>query len=134
MGMGSSTTHSLSAPSVVRAGEEVAPRRAILLVLKLNRDVLLLGAPPVHLSDLADVPLVVALAEPARRAKELGRRSRRRLKARDMLQHHQGGRLTASRRIDSEDLSSPRVQHVHYSIQAHEWDRATRAEHGYGPK
>lgn len=50
---------------VVRTREEVAPGRAVLLVLKLNGHVLLLGAPLVHLGDLADVPAVVALAEPA---------------------------------------------------------------------
>ena len=45
------------------AGKEVASGRAVLLVLKLDGDVLLLGAPPVHLGDLADVPAVVGDGE-----------------------------------------------------------------------
>ena len=45
------------------AGKEVAPGCAVLLVLKLNGDVLLLGAPLVHLGDLADVPAVVGDGE-----------------------------------------------------------------------
>jgi hypothetical protein len=50
------------------AGEEVTPGCTELLVLKLDGDNLLLGAPPVHLSDLANIPVVVALAEPAAQA------------------------------------------------------------------
>ena len=44
----------------------MAPRSPVVLVVELNRDVLLLGAPPVHLGDGADVPLVVWRPEPAR--------------------------------------------------------------------
>ena len=50
---------------VVGGSEEVAPRGAKLLIDKLDGDVLLLGAPLVHLGDLAHVPLVVGRAEPA---------------------------------------------------------------------
>ena len=45
----------------------MTPGCAKLLVLKLDGDILLLGAPPVHLSDLVNIPVVVALAEPARK-------------------------------------------------------------------
>ena len=51
---------------IVCASEEMTPGCAELLVLKLDGDILLLGAPPVHLGDLTNVPVVVALAEPAR--------------------------------------------------------------------
>ena len=49
---------------VLGGRQKVAPRRPVLIVDKLNGDVLLLGAPPVHLGDRADVPLVVWRPEP----------------------------------------------------------------------
>ena len=50
---------------------EVTPGCTELLVLKLDGDILLLGAPPVHLSDLTNVPVVVALMHEWRTSDQL---------------------------------------------------------------
>ena len=72
---------------------------AELLVLKLDGDILLLGAPPVHLGDLTNVPVVVALMHEWRTSDQLEHLEEMETASRAVFERHK-------KRIRDEELKS----------------------------